>query len=259
MNLKIGLTYNLKRQVSAAEGLPEDFFAEFDDEDTVNAIVDALENGGCHVTRIEADEKAYSKLMRLNPHIVFNMAEGFRGESRESQVPAMLEMLGIPYTGSGPMTFAISLNKGMAHQLLRVNNVSTPPFKIVTNAEARIDKQLEFPLIVKPLAEGSSKGIRNSSLVTDDPSLRRQVTWVTTTYNQPAMVEEFLPGREFTVGVIGNAEPTVLPIVEILFDKLPNGSNPLYSYEAKWIWDTPEQPLEMFNCPAEIPKSSRER
>jgi D-alanine-D-alanine ligase len=109
-----------------------------------------------------------------------------------------------------------------------------------------------FPLVVKPLAEGSSKGIRSSSLVKDEQSLRKQIRWIIETYEQPAIVEEFLPGREFTVGLIGNGEPQVLPIVEILFNKLPPEASPLYSYEAKWIWDVPKKPLDIFHCPAKI-------
>jgi D-alanine-D-alanine ligase len=253
MSFKVGLTYNLKRQAST-EGLPEDFYAEFDDEETVDAIACALENGGCMVTKIEADEEAYKKLVKLKPYIVFNIAEGLFGESRESQIPALLEMLRIPYTGSGPMTLAISLNKGLTHQLLSVNGVPAPQFQVVTDADERLNRELSFPLVIKPLAEGSGKGIRSNSLVKDEESLRRQVAWVTNTYNQPAIVEEFLPGREFTVGLIGNDEPTVLPIVEILFEKLPSGSSPLYSYEAKWIWDVPEKPIDIFRCPADIPE-----
>lgn len=252
MDFKVGLTYNLKKQIIPDRRLPEDFFAEFDDEETVNAIVEALEKGGCKVTKIEADEKAYIKLMRLRPHVVFNIAEGLHGESRESQIPAMLEMLGIPYTGSGPLTLAISLDKGFTHQLLNTAGVPSPLFQVFTNADLELEKKFEFPLVVKPLAEGSSKGVRNNSLVRDEGSLRTQVSWVINTYGQPAIVEEFLPGREFTVGLIGNEEPTVLPAVEVLFNRLPNGSNPLYSYEAKWVWDTPEKPLEMFSCPAKI-------
>lgn len=254
MDFKVGLTYNLKRQSSSDEGLPEDFFAEFDDEETVNAISDALKKGGCKVTKIEADANVYSKLMRLKPDIVFNVAEGLHGESRRSHIPAMLEMLGIPYTGSGPLALAISLDKGLTHQLLSVAGVPSPHFQVFTDANARMEEKLGFPLVVKPLAEGSSKGVRSSSLVKDEESLRRQVSWVIKTYNQPAIVEEFLPGREFTVGLIGNDEPKVLPIVEILLENLPSGSSSLYSYEAKWIWDTHEKPLDMFSCPAEIPR-----
>jgi D-alanine-D-alanine ligase len=120
-------------------------------------------------------------------------------------------------------------------------------------------KNLRFPLIVKPLAEGSSKGVRNDSLVKDEDSLRRKVSWLIETYKQPALVEEFLPGREFTVGLIGNEKPVVLPIVEILVDKLPEGANPIYSYEAKWVWDTPSKPLEIFQCPGNLSRELEER
>ena len=108
MALKVGLTYNLKSQSGVDEGLSEDFYAECDSKETVDAIAGALRNGGCKVTKIEADEEAYNKLRRLKPDIVFNIAEGIYGKSRESHIPAMLEMLQIPYTGSGPLTLAIS-------------------------------------------------------------------------------------------------------------------------------------------------------
>jgi len=253
MTLKVGLTYNLKRQPRADECLPEDFFAEFDDEETVDAIAKALMKGGSSVTKIEADERAYGKLRRLEPDIVFNIAEGLRGESRESHIPSILEMLGTPYTGSGPLTLAITLNKALTHQFLGFNGVPSPLFQVLSKGDEKLDKIIRFPLVVKPLAEGSSKGIRSSSLVRDEQTLRRQVSWVIETYSQPAIVEEFLPGREFTVGLIGNDEPKVLPAVEILLDRLPSGVSPLYSYEAKWIWDVPEKPLDIFHCPADIP------
>lgn len=258
MTLNVGLTFNLKRPAKAEDGVPPDFYAEFDDAETVDAIAAALTKAGCTVTPIEADEDAYHQLQQLNPHIVFNVAEGLRGESRESHMPTILEMLGIPYTGSGPLTLAIALDKGMTHRLLTASGVPCPTFQIFPTANAKTAVSLRFPAVVKPLAEGSSKGVRNSSLVRDEPSLRQQVAWVIETYQQPAIVEEFLPGREFTVGLLGNAEPTILPIVEILFDRLPDGANPLYSYEAKWIWDVPEQPVDLFQCPAAISKALEE-
>jgi D-alanine-D-alanine ligase len=252
MTLRVGLTYNLRRRVED-NSLPEDFYVEFDEEDTVNSIASALKRGGCRVIKIEADEEAYTKLRRYRPNIVFNIAEGIRGESRESHIPAMLEMLGIPYTGSGPSTLAICLDKALTHKVLSSYGVPSPKFQVFKRADDELDSELDFPLVVKPLLEGSSKGIRNSSLVKDDGGLRRQVAWVIETYNQPAIVEEFMPGREFTVGLIGNGEPLVLPIVEICLGKLLSGASPIYSYEAKWIWDTPEKPLEIFECPAKIP------
>jgi D-alanine-D-alanine ligase len=258
MNLKVALTYNIKRRVSSEERIPQDFFAEFDDEDTVNTISNALEKGGCDVRKIEADEKVYGRLMKQKPQIVFNIAEGLRGESRESQLPALLEMLGIPYTGSGPLTLAISLDKGMTHRVLSSSKIPSPSFQVFSNTQTNLSRQLEFPLVVKPIGEGSSKGIWNDSLVRDERDLRRKITQITETYHQSAIVEEFLPGREFTVGVIGNDEPRVLPIVEILLDKLPTGANPLYSYEAKWMWDTRENPVQMFNCPARVSKKTED-
>lgn len=233
MTLRVALAYNLKRPLTANERVPEDFFAEFDDKDTVDAIAGALRRGGCRVNRIEADENAYGKLRKIRPDIVFNIAEGLRGESRESHIPATLEMLDIPYTGSGPLTLAIGLNKAVTHQILEANRIPHPNFQIFKRADERIDPRLKLPAIVKPLSEGSSKGIRNNSLARDEESLRRQLLWVIETYNQPAIAEEFMSGREFTVGLIGNEEPRVLPMVEILLSKLPREANPIYSYEAK--------------------------
>ncbi|MEM2848730.1 MAG: ATP-grasp domain-containing protein [Candidatus Bathyarchaeia archaeon] len=257
MVLRVGLTYNLRREVTS--GLPEDFYVEFDEETTVSAIAEALEKAGCNVTRIEADEEAYFKLKTSKLDMVFNIAEGLRGESRESHIPAILEMLSIPYTGSGPLTLAISLNKALTSQILKANGIPSTNFQVFKRVDDKLRKNLRFPLIVKPLAEGSSKGIRNDSLVKDEASLRRKISWLIETYKQPALVEEFLPGREFTVGLIGNENPLVLPIVEILVNKLPNEANPIYSYEAKWVWDTPSKPLDIFQCPADIPKDLEEK
>jgi len=258
MTLKAGLTYNLKRQPAPDERVPVDFYAEFDEEETVDAIAEALRKGGCEVEKIEADEEAYSKLMKFRPDIVFNIAEGLRGESRESHIPAILEMLGIPYTGSGPLTLAVALDKALTHQILSHNGVPSPSFQVFKRADEKPSRELSFPLIVKPLCEGSSKGIRSSSLVKDDVGLRNQVSWILETYNQPAIVEKFLSGREFTVSLIGNDKPIVLPIVEILLHKLPDTISPIYSYEAKWILDVPEKPLDIFRCPADIPQNLEE-
>jgi D-alanine-D-alanine ligase len=252
MTIRVGLTYNLKKPVDSDTGQPEDFYIEFDDEATIDAIAEALGKGGCEVTKIEADEEAYSRFLSLELDIVFNIAEGIRGESRESHIPAILEMLGKPYTGSGPLTLAIALDKALTHQFLSINGVASPNFQVFSTPSQKRQRKLEFPLVVKPLAEGSSKGIRSNSLVKDEQSLKEQLSWVIDIYKQPAIVEEFLPGREFTVGLIGNDDPIVLPIVEILLEKLPSGASPIYSYEAKWIWDVPEKPLDIFRCPADI-------
>ena len=265
--MKVGVTYNIKKQGSGVRGqgsekaLPSDFFAEWDDEDTIEAVRVALAKRH-DVVLIEADEVAYEKLKASKPDIVFNIAEGLWGQSRESQIPAMLDMLRIPYTGSGPLALAICLDKARAKELLSYHCISTPLFSVISDLGFRISdlksiianrKSLPFPLIVKPLYEGSSKGIRNNSVVNGEDELKERVAWVIAEYRQPALIEEFLEGREFTVAMIGNSEDLkMLPVVEINYSSLPAGVNPIYSYEAKWIWDTPDNPLEIFQCPADI-------
>ncbi|MBN2567555.1 D-alanine--D-alanine ligase [Candidatus Woesearchaeota archaeon] len=244
--LHVGLTFNKKPESGEAQDLPDDFFAEFDTDDTILAIGRALESMGNRVTLIEADEEAYGKLRRLRPDIVFNFAEGIRGESRESHVPAFCEMLGIPYHGSGPLTLGIGLNKARSKETLIVHGVPTPRSVVLSGPVS--DIPLRFPLIVKPIAEGSSKGIRNDSLVRDIDALNAQVRLVLSDYGQAAIAEEFMPGDEFTVGVLGNEEPIVLPIIKKNFGELPPEANPIDSFEAKWVWDTPEKPLNMIAC-----------
>lgn len=256
--MKVGLTYNIKRQGTGVggqgseENLPPDFFAEWDDEDTIESVRKALAIKH-DVIMIEADECAYKKLKSGRPQIVFNIAEGLWGQSRESQIPAMLDMLRIPYTGSGPLTLGICLDKARAKEILSYHDIPTAGFFVAHSPLTPHPSPLSYPLIVKPLYEGSSKGIRNNSIVNDETELRERIKWIITEYNQPALVEEFLDGGEFTVAMLGNDSGLkILPIVEINYSSLPAGMNPIYSYEAKWIWDTPDSPLEIFKCPADI-------
>jgi D-alanine-D-alanine ligase len=180
------------------------------------------------------------------------MAEGLLGNSREAQIPAMLDMLGIPYTGSDPVTLGICLDKRRTKEILAWHGIPTPRFSTVTDL-TQIPSRLRYPMMVKPILEGSSKGVTDSALVRDRRALVRQLEWVLDSYRQPAIIEEFLPGREFTVALLGNGPNLrVLPIVEINLESLPAGVNPIYSYEAKWIWDTEEKPLSIFTCPAPL-------
>jgi len=184
---------------------------------------------------------------------VFNIAEGLHGVSREAQIPAILDMLRIPYLGSDPLTLAVCLDKARTKEILSYHRIPNAPFSLVRSMEEFEDTRVRFPAIVKPLHEGSSKGIYNSCVVRDAVELEREVRTVLSTYHQPALVEEFLPGREFTVAMLGNGDDLrVLPVVEIMFDALPAGMNPIYSYEAKWIWDTTDRPLEIYGCPARL-------
>jgi D-alanine-D-alanine ligase len=237
---------------------PDDLYAEWDDIHTIRAVESALALRH-RVTLVEADLDAFARLRELRPDLVFNIAEGLHGNSREAQIPAMLDMLGIPYTGSDPVTLGICLDKRRTKEILAYHGVPTPRFTVV-HALAELPARLRYPLMVKPTLEGSSKGVTDRALVHDRRSLIRQVEWVLETYRQPALVEEFLPGREFTVALLGNeADLTALPAVEINFGTLPTGVNPIYSYEAKWIWDREESPLQIFTCPAPLDPPLRER
>ncbi|HBO83626.1 MAG: D-alanine--D-alanine ligase [Deltaproteobacteria bacterium GWC2_42_11] len=250
--MNVAITYNIKKKETLTENLPPDFYAEWDDDETIDAIRDAVSKRH-EVVLIEADKEGYQKLVKEKPDMVFNIAEGINGRNRESHIPAMLEMLGIPYTGSGPLTLGICLDKARAKEILSYYNIPTARFFVSHSALSAQHSALSFPLIVKPLYEGSSKGIRNDSIVYNIDDLNKKTEWVINEYRQPALVEEFLDGREFTVAVMGNGdEVNCLPIVEINYSTLPEGVNPIYSYEAKWLWDTPDNPLEIFTCPAQI-------
>ncbi|OIO17697.1 MAG: D-alanine--D-alanine ligase [Ignavibacteria bacterium CG1_02_37_35] len=230
----------------------QDTFAEWDSRDTVNAVRDALAEFHT-VTMIEADHNAFEKLKDTKPDIVFNVAEGFFGVSREAQIPAMLDMLNIPYTGSDPSTLAICLDKARTKEILSFHHIPTPKFLVIDQVGDLKEFALQFPIIVKPNAEGSSKGIFTSSFVKNFADLEIEVERVLNEYDQSALLEEFLPGREFTVAMLGNGRETeVLPIVEINYSEFPEDFIPIYSYEAKWILDTKENPLDVFSCPAKL-------
>jgi D-alanine-D-alanine ligase len=263
--MHVALAYNLRRDSVETDQPPAeppaeppspvadpgDQFAEWDDIHTIRAVESALSTR-YRVTPVEADLDAFAKFRDVRPDLVFNMAEGLLGNSREAQIPAMLDMLGIPYTGSDPVTLGICLDKRRTKEILAYQGIPTPRFAVV-HSPAEIPSRLHYPLMVKPILEGSSKGVVDQSLVNNRQQLRRQVEWVIDTYRQPAIVEEFLPGREFTVALLGNGSSLqALPVVEINFDQLPQNANPIYSYEAKWIWDQEDDPLQIFTCPAAL-------
>ncbi|MBI4872275.1 MAG: ATP-grasp domain-containing protein [Candidatus Riflebacteria bacterium] len=260
--MKLALVYNQKKSAPAATEGPsepqaDDKYAEWDTPETIQAVATALATRH-RVSLVEADEAAFERLRKDRPDLVFNMAEGLHGASREAQIPALLEMLDIPYTGSDPLTLAICLDKSRTKEVLAYHKVPTPAFQVVESTDEPI--RVKLPCLVKPLFEGSSKGIFDDSLARDRTSLRSAVRRVLERYHQPALVERYLSGREFTVAMLGNGErQRILPIVEICFDSLPSHVNPIYSFEAKWIWDTTEQPLEIFRCPAQLDDALEER
>jgi D-alanine-D-alanine ligase len=251
--LTVGLIYNLKKN----DSIEPDRYLEFDDPATIEAVKKAIEKHH-KVIPIEADSAVFNNLLRYKEEIdiAFNVAEGHKGSGREAFVPSLLEELGIPYTGSDPSTLVLCLDKQRTKEILSFYDIPCPAFRVFEDIPELTEKAispLEFPLIVKPLWEGSSKGIKNSSLVINFKDCQNEIARIVQNYKQPALVEEFIPGREFTIGILGNDdEAFVLPIVEINFSGLPKGAVPIYSYEAKWIWDVPEKPLNIFHCPAEL-------
>ena len=257
-NTKIGLVYNSKKE--PGEGEVHDKYAEFDDMSTILAIKIAIESGGYDVSLIEANESFLNNISKDKVDFVFNIAEGMRGESRESHVPAILEMLGIPYSGSGVFTQSVTLHKNRTKEVLSYHGVNAPKSRLFhSSKDLEKDFGLKFPLIVKPNNEGSSKGINNKSLVFNNDDLKEQISFITANYSQPALAEEYLEGREFTVSILGNENPKVLPIVEITFDHLPEGIHKFDSYEVKWIYDSPDSPVDPVVCPANITEPLKEK
>ena len=233
-------------------GNAADLYAEWDDEVTIAAIEAALGEAG-EVVRLEATEDFPLHLKESKADIVFNVAEGLWGPNREAHVPALCEFWGVPYTGSDPLTLATCLDKGRTKEILAYRGIPTAEFVVATAGERRRDAVPRLPVIVKPVHEGSSKGITQASLCRTRAEAGRAISRVWQQYRQPALIERWLPGREFTCAILGNGTGArVLPVVEVDFSALPRGAERLYSYEAKWLWDTPEQPLEIFRCPAPL-------
>ena len=251
-----------------ASAAADDEFAEWDSEGTIAAVERALSRLG-EVIRLEATEEFPERLRRERPDIVFNIAEGWRGVNREGHVPAICEFFGIPYSGSDPFTLSLCLDKARTKEWLSYHGVRTAPFVLVRNL-AELESMLggmkrrngkspssflgpRSTVFVKPVHEGSSKGITERNLCRTPAELETQVGFLLERYDQPVLIEEYLPGAEFTCAILGNGnEASVLPIVGMNFAALPDGALPVYGFEAKWLWDTPEHPLEMFECPARI-------
>lgn len=238
--MNIGLTYNLLRDKSLqSDEEPPLCSGEYDSPKTILAIENALKALGHAVFLIEADESAYMNLYKMRDKIdfVFNIAEGIPGECREAQIPIMLEMLGIPYTGCGPLSAAITLDKAVTKQILIANEIPTATYQVFNAPNDKLREDLSFPLILKPNGEGSSIGVDKDSVCKDEPAFRKKLRQLFNKYNEPVLVEKFLSDREFTVSLIGNGENLkVFPIMEIAYDRFPKMDFYINCYEAKSIW-----------------------
>jgi D-alanine-D-alanine ligase len=267
--------------ISESPPASDDEYAEWDSPVTIAAVERALSGLGT-VIRLEANDELPERLRAARPDIVFNIAEGLRGPNREAHVPAICEFYGVPYSGSDPFTLSLCLDKARTKEVLSHHGIPTASFRVVRSekelrelvsgardsaigtrppreiaasrrvpmAESRVPR---FPLFLKPIHEGSSKGITEKNYCTTPEELEAQGSFLLERYRQPVLVEEFLPGAEFTCAILGNGRGArVLPLVGMNFAALPDGALPVYGYEAKWVWDRPENPLEIFECPARI-------
>jgi D-alanine-D-alanine ligase len=227
----------------------DDAEAEYDPPETIDAIRVAIESLGHEVVPLEANSELPQRLAEAKVDIVFNIAEGLSGRNREAQVPALCELIGIPYTGSDSATLALALDKALAKRILRQHGILTPEFQVMTTGREKLHPWVtqKFPLIVKPNAEGSSKGISGSGVVDDENALRAAVREIVEKYRQPALVEEYVFGREFTVGLLGDRKPRVLPPMEICF-KDATKKRPVYDFEIKQEWEK----HVYYECPAKL-------
>jgi D-alanine-D-alanine ligase len=243
--LRIGFSYNVKR-VDSKSG--DDTEAEYDAPETISSIRDALESYGHIVVPVEATAELPRQLMDTPVDLVFNIAEGVSGRNREAAVPALCELMGIPYTGSDAATLSIALDKALSKRVLRQHGILTPEFQVMETGRERLLPKMKFPLIVKPNQEGSSKGVSaHASVVDDEEGLRQVVRELLEKYRQPALIEYYIAGREFTVGLLGDKRPRVLPPMEIIFlDK--NNPRPVYDFQIKQEWEK----HVYYQCPAKL-------
>jgi len=230
-----------------------------DDPDTIEAMTAHLNACGFTVIPIEADREAYLELHDRQDRIdlVFNYSIGLYGRARYAQMPAMLEMLQLPYTGSDPLTQALILDKNRMQQVLSACGVPTPPSQVFQRGDEPLRGDLSFPLIVKPVAQGSSAGITGDSIVNSRKQLSRQVCLVTETFAEPALVQPYLDGREFSIPMMGNP-PEIFPVIEPDFSRLPEGYARLDSLEVKWIFEEQTEAHHLL-CPAPVAPALKKR
>ena len=248
--MKVGLSYDLKEEVSSDTIDADDALEEYDSTETVNIIKEALESVGHKVIMLGGGKDFLDRITAIEVDIVFNIAEG-RGSyrSREAQVPAILEMLGIPYSGSDPQCLAICLDKPLTKILAKSAGIPTAPWIIVKDEDylTRDDwRNFRFPAIVKPAYEGSSKGVRSTSLVYNHAKARAEACKLLNSYRQPVMVEEFIDGDEVTAGITGNSPPSILGIMRVI--PREKSEHFVYSLEVKRDWER----LVDYECPAEL-------
>ena len=246
--MDIGIAFDLKSDFQVSAQAPEDRLAEYDNPATVEGIAGALRKLGHTPRPMGGGRRLAEALLKEPPQLLFNIAEGWGSRSREAHVPALAEMLGVPYTHSDPLTQALTLDKAMAKRVVQSVGVPTAPFALVTS-RAEVDAlEFELPALAKPAWEGSSMGIRLNSKARTLGDLRHKTLELLERYQQPILVERFLPGREVTVTVLGDRTPVVLGIMEIEPLKVPDAEF-VYSRELKVDWSDDVA----YHCPPRLP------
>ncbi|MEJ5224830.1 MAG: hypothetical protein WHV44_10290 [Anaerolineales bacterium] len=263
---KVAVIANIKERGKALPAdVPPDAGADFDYIETVDQIRAAIETGGHTTTFLQANADLPYALKEERPDICFNIAEGLGGDAREAQVPALLEMLKIPYTGSRVMANAISLDKTLTKRIWRDRRLPVAPFQEFIVGDEPLRSELRFPLFVKPAREGTGMGVDTKAIVQNEAELRERVNYIVHTYRQPALVETFLSGREFTVGMIGRWDAKrygrfpewyddktgyhVFPVLELDSSRAVTPS--VYSQAAKSV-SVGEEGAPGYICPADI-------
>ncbi|MFZ5563119.1 MAG: D-alanine--D-alanine ligase family protein [Thermodesulfobacteriota bacterium] len=257
--LTLAFLYNVRHQYPDPDRPETQVETDFDDPETIEAMTAHLLGCGFDVIPIEADPDAYATLyaQRRDIDLVFNYAMGLYGRARYAQVPAMLEMLQLPYTGSDPLTQALILDKARMQQVLSACNVPVLCSQVFETGDEPLQRGLTFPLIVKPVAQGSSAGITADSVVRDEAALYRQAGRVIATFGEPALVQPFLEGREFSIPMMGNP-PDIFPIIEPDFSRLPQEYARIDSLEVKWIFEEQTESHHLL-CPAPVEPALKDR
>jgi len=271
--MKVAILSNIFQKESGFKEIEDDLM-EFG-----NAVKDALESSGHSTVFFDVNETTFEQLRNSDVEFAFNVCERFNGSSLfEPHIASMLELLNIPYTGSGPLTLATCINKVRVKEILMHHGILTPNYQVFYSRNKKLDPELKFPLIVKPVCMDNSIGITKEAVVHNEEDLRSRIGYILRTYDQPALVEEYVDGKEITVGILGNGRnATVLPPSEVLFgavsgddkdsvnskdsaDSKDSKDNPaidtskIYSYEAKWLKDTDSWKSISIACPADLPK-----
>jgi D-alanine-D-alanine ligase len=256
--VRVGLAYDLKQAIKVENLAPDDALEEYDSPTTIGYIQKAIEGAGHTTVKLGGGREFLENVLRERVDIVFNIAEG-RGNhrSREAQVPSVLEMLDIPFTGSDPECLAVSLDKPLTKSLAKLAGVRTPEWLDIRNEtelENALWQEFPFPAIVKPVWEGSSKGVHNNSLVDNASQAQAVVRELLNVYHQPVMVEQFIDGDEITVGIIGNQpNEKIVGMMKIMPRK--QKSRFVYSVEVKRDWRN----LVDYEAPAQISENTRKQ